>query len=166
MVAAMPATPPDLFQRLDELGIETATHDHPPVFTVEESRRLRGNLPGGHCKNLFLKDKKGELWLVVALENRKIEMKDLRRRIDSSHLSFGKPDLLMEVLGIEPGGVTPFALINDKGNRVRAVLDRKMMEKKILNYHPLTNTRTTAIAPGDLLTFIESCGHRPLIVEL
>ncbi len=166
MVAAMPATPDDLFQRLAELGIETTTHEHPPVFTVEESRRLRGDLPGGHCKNLFLKDKKGVLWLVVALENRQIEMKDLRRRIDSSHLSFAKPDLLMAVLGVEPGGVTPFALINDTEVRVKVVLDRKMMDKKPLNYHPLTNTRTTAITPDDLLAFIASCGHRPRIVDL
>ncbi len=162
----MPATPDDLFARLTDLGIETTTRRHPPVYTVEESKRLRGNLPGGHCKNLFLKDKKGNLWLIVALEDRPIDMKDLRRRIGSQPLSFGKPDILMEVLGMEPGAVSPFALINDTDRRVSVILDRKMMEKKLLNYHPLTNAATTTIAPRDLTTFIEACGHQPRIVEL
>ena len=162
----MTNTQEDLFARLTELGVETTTHHHPPVYTVEESKRLCGHLPGGHSKNLFLKDKKGNLWLVVATEDRHIDMKDLRRRIGSQPLSFGKPDLLMQVLAMEPGAVTPFALINDRENRINVVLDRKMMKAKLLNFHPLTNAATTSIKPDDLVTFIRSCGHDPKIVDL
>lgn len=151
---------------LSGLGIATRTHEHAPVFTVEESKALRGELPGGHCKNLFLKDKKGALWLLVCLEDRDIDMKDLRHRIGSSHLSFGKPDLLMDVLGVSPGSVTPFALINDRQAQVNVVLDEAMMEAEVLNYHPLTNGMTTAISPSDLLIFIRACGHEPALVGL
>ncbi|WP_374446804.1 prolyl-tRNA synthetase associated domain-containing protein [Stella sp.] len=160
------ATPERLMARLAELGIPTRTVEHPPLYTVEESRRLRGDLPGGHCKNLFLKDRKDQLWLVVTLEDRAIDMKGLSDRIGSARLSFGRPELLVEVLGITPGAVTPFALINDPGQRVSVVLDREMMGFDPLNYHPLTNRATTAIAPADLLRFIAACGHRPAIVDL
>ncbi|MEE8394169.1 MAG: prolyl-tRNA synthetase associated domain-containing protein [Rhodospirillales bacterium] len=162
----MAATPEDLFKRLDELGVTTTTHDHPPLFTVEDSKARRGDLNGGHCKNLFLKDKKGVLWLVVTLEDRPIDMKDLRGRIGSNHLSFGKPELLAEALGVDPGAVTPFALINDPQIKVNVVLDKQMMGMELLNYHPLVNTKTTQITPQDLLAFIASCGHKPSIVEL
>ncbi len=159
-------TPDELLERLDALGIRTTTRHHPPVFTVEESKRLRGELPGGHTKNLFLKDKKDILWLVVALEDRVLDMKDLRRRIGSAPLSFGRPELLRAVLGIEPGSVTPFALINDTDRQVRVVLDQAMMAIDVLNFHPLSNAATTAIAPKDLLAFIQNCGHAPTIVDL
>ena len=159
-------TPDDLFARLAALGIETTTHRHAPVFTVDDSKARRGDLPGGHCKTLFLKDKKGVLWLVVMGEDRHIPMKDLRRRIGAATLSFARPDLLMEVLGVEPGAVTPFALANDTAQRVTVVLDRAMMERDLLNYHPLTNRATTAIAPADLLTFIRWAGHEPAVVAL
>ena len=166
MLPPMPATPEDLFARLDALGIQITTYDHDAVFTVEEARSLRGDLEGGHTKNLFLKDKKGALWLVVALEDRKIDMKDLRRRIGSAPLSFARPEVLIEVLGVEPGSVTPFAVINDREARVNVVLDREMMEMTPLNFHPLTNTRTTAITPHGLLAFVASCGHKPAITDL
>ena len=162
----MPATEEDLFARLSELGIETETVRHPAVFTVEESKALRGDLPGGHTKNLFLKDKKGALWLVVALEDRAVDMKDLRRRIGSAQLSFGRPELLKEVLGIDPGSVTPFAVINDTENRVNVVLDAGMMSFQALNFHPLTNTATTSVTPEGLAAFIRSCGHEPAVVAL
>jgi Ala-tRNA(Pro) deacylase len=162
----MPATEEDLFARLSELGIETETVRHPAVFTVEESKALRGDLPGGHTKNLFLKDKKGALWLVVALEDRAVDMKDLRRRIGSAQLSFGRPELLKEVLGIEPGSVTPFAVINDTEQRVNVVLDAEMMSFPVLNFHPLTNTATTSVTPEGLAAFIRSCGHEPAVVAL
>ena len=162
----MPATEEDLFARLSELGIETETVRHPAVFTVEESKALRGDLPGGHTKNLFLKDKKGALWLVVALEDRAVDMKDLRRRIGSAQLSFGRPELLKEVLGIDPGSVTPFAVINDTENRVNVVLDAEMMSFQALNFHPLTNTATTSVTPEGLAAFIRSCGHEPAVVAL
>jgi len=162
----MQTTREQLFEHLAGLGIETSTVEHPPAFTVEDSKAFRGELTGAHCKNLFLKDKKGDIWLVVSLEDRTIDMKDLRQRIGSNHLSFGKPELLMEILGIEPGSVTPFALINDVEHRVNVVLDAEMMAHDTLNYHPLVNNATTAIEPGDLIVFIRSCGHDPAIVEL
>jgi Ala-tRNA(Pro) deacylase len=164
--ALPPATPDDLFRRLDELGIETATHSHPPLLTVEDSKRLRGDLPGGHCKNLFLKDRKGRMWLVVTLEDRKIDIKGLEQRLGAARLSFGSPDRLMATLGVAPGAVTPFALVNDRERKVTVVLDRAMLDRDPLNYHPLTNERTTAIRPTDLVRFIEACGHRPEILNL
>jgi Ala-tRNA(Pro) deacylase len=162
----MPASQADLFACLAELDIETETHRHPPLFTVADSQRLRSDLPGGHCKSLFFKDKKGELWLVVTLEDRELDLKRLHKRIGSGRLSFGKPELLWEVLGVRPGAVTPFALINDNAQRVRVVLDADMLAHDPLNYHPLENDATTAIAPGDLQRFIAACGHAPAIVDL
>ncbi len=162
-----PATPDDLFARLAELGIETTTITHPPLYTVAQSREVRGEIPGGHCKSLFFKDKKGALWLVVTTEDRELDLKDLAGRMGAARLSFGKPDLLYEVLGITPGAVTPFAMINDSERRVRIVLDKRMVERHpLLNYHPLTNEATTAITTPDLLRFIEACGHGARIVDL
>ncbi|MRG71230.1 prolyl-tRNA synthetase associated domain-containing protein [Alphaproteobacteria bacterium HT1-32] len=161
-----PTTPEALLARLTALGIETENHTHPPLFTVEDSKALRGDLPGGHCKNLFLKDKKQQLWLVVTLEDRPIRMKALEGVIGAARLSFGKPDLLWDVLGVIPGSVTPFALINDTDLRVRPVIDAGMLEYSPLNYHPLTNEMTSAIRPDDLMTFIRACGHVPIIEDL
>jgi len=162
----MPATREELFARLTSLGIETTTRDHVPVYTVEEARTLRGEIPGGHCKNLFLKDEKGNIWLIVCLEEAQIDLKAAPGKIGSRRLSFGKPELLMEVLGVEPGSVTPFALINDTSNRVNVVLDEAMMAHEQLSYHPLQNTATTTIRSADLVTFITSCGHEPRIVAV
>jgi Ala-tRNA(Pro) deacylase len=161
----MHATPEDLMARLEELGIETQTHGHPPLFTVEDSKALRGELPGGHCKSLFLKDKKGALFLVVTLEDRAVDLKWLRRRLGVKTLSFARPELLMEVLGVIPGAVTPFAVINDTGGRVTVCLDRAMLERAPLNYHPLTNEATTAIAPAGLTAFLDACGHAPRMID-
>jgi Ala-tRNA(Pro) deacylase len=166
MLQPRPKTREQLFEHLTDLGIETSTIEHAPAFTVSDSKAFRGELPGAHCKNLFLKDKKGDIWLVVTLEDRALDMKGLRHRIGSSHLSFGKPELLMGILGIAPGSVTPFALINDLECRVNVVLDAEMMAYEVLNCHPLLNSATTAIAPDDLLTFIRFCGHEPAIVSL
>jgi len=124
---APPLTPDQLFTRLDALGIAHRTYTHPPVFTVEEAKALRGSLPGGHCKSLFLKDKKGGLWLVVALEECRVDLKALADRIGAPRFSFGAPELLYEVLGIRPGSVTPFAAANDTGGRVSVVLQRAML---------------------------------------
>jgi Ala-tRNA(Pro) deacylase len=161
-----PLTPDALFARLDALGIAHRTHTHAPVFTVEEAKALRGALPGGHCKSLFLKDKKGGLWLVVALEECRVNLKALADRLVAPRFSFGSAELLVAVLGVKPGSVTPFAAINDREARVTVVLQRAMLEHDPLNYHPLENDRTTAIAPGDLLRFLEASGHRPRIVEI
>ena len=162
----MPATREDLLARLSSLGIETKTKDHAPVHTVEEARALRGEIPGGHCKNLFLEDDKGNIWLIVCLEEAKIDLKAAPAKIGSRRLSFGKPELLMEVLGVEPGSVTPFALINNTSRRVNVVLDSAMMAQELLNYHPLQNSATTSIRSADLVTFIKACGHDPRIVAV
>ena len=162
----MAATQDDLLERLEALGIPQRTYEHPPVFTVAEAVALRGKLPGGHCKSLFLKDKKGGLWLAVMLEERRVDLKALADRLQAPRFSFGSAALLAEVLGVPPGSVTPFALINDRAHRVQVVLDAEMLRHDPLNYHPLVNTRTTAVAPADLLKFIEACGHRPRVVSL
>ena len=162
----MTASRDDLFSLLRSLGIETATHEHPPVFTVEEAKAHCAHLPGGHCKSLFLKDKKGELFLLVALDSRPIELNAIAKRLGCGRLSFGRPELLMAALGVTPGAVTPFALINDKARRVDVVLDAGMMQERLLNYHPLANTATTAIRPDDLRRFIVACGRRPRELEL
>ena len=161
-----PASREDLERRLAELGIATAAFEHPPVFTVEDARALRGEIAGGHCKNLFLKDKKDQIWLVVCLEEAEVDLKRLPSRIGSARLSFGRPDLLVEVLGVEPGSVTPFALINDVDRRVNVVLAADMMRHEVLNYHPLVNSATLSIAASDLVRFIRACGHEPKVIEL
>jgi Ala-tRNA(Pro) deacylase len=162
----MAATPDDLFAKLDELGIETTTHEHAPVFTVEEAQAARGAIPGAHCKCLFFKDKKGELWLVAVLEEGRMDLKDLQARIGAARLSFGKPDLMADVLGVEPGTVTPFAAINDAQGRVQVILQAQMMDNELVNYHPLTNAATTSIRPDDLVAFLRATGHEPRIIAL
>jgi Ala-tRNA(Pro) deacylase len=160
----MPATPSELFAYLDRLGIAQTTVSHPPLFTVEQSQALRGTIPGGHTKNLFLKDKKGALFLVTALEDAVIELKSLHRRLGASgRFSFGAADLMRATLGIEPGAVTPFAAINDAERRVQVVLDAALMRHDTINCHPLTNAMTTSIARADLVRFLESTGHPPRI---
>jgi Ala-tRNA(Pro) deacylase len=163
----MTARPDQLFAALDSLGIAHSTVKHPPVFTVEQARTLRGKLPGGHTKNLFLRDKKYALYLVVAEEEAVIPLKDLHRRLGANgRFSFGSADLLREVWGVEPGAVTPFGAINDGAGRVTVVLDEPMMVHGTLNFHPLVNTMTTSIARDDLVKFLESTGHRPRIERL
>jgi Ala-tRNA(Pro) deacylase len=161
-----PATDPDLFRFLDGLGIAHRTYEHAPVFTVEESQALCAHVPGGHTKNLFLKDRRGELWLVVARESLRVDLNALAKQLDVPRFSFGSAELLIETLGVPPGSVTPFALINDTEQHVRAVLDQGMLALDPLNFHPLRNDRTTAISPNDLVSFIRATGHEPLIVPL
>lgn len=162
----MPATRTELLARLAELGIDTTTVEHPPLFTVEQSRALRGEIAGAHTKNLFLKCKKDRLWLVVALEDADIDLKRLHARIGSGRLSFGSAALLEEVLGVPAGSVTPFAVINDREARVTVILDSMLMRHDTLNFHPLENTATTTIARDDLLVFLRACGHEPRIVPV
>jgi Ala-tRNA(Pro) deacylase len=163
----MPATPDDLFALLDGLGIAHRTVTHPPLFTVEQSQALRGQIAGAHTKNLFLKDKKDALFLVVALEDAKIELKNLHRLLGATgRFSFGSADLLREVLGVEPGAVTPFGAINDTTARVTVVLDTGLMQHDTINCHPLINTRTTSIAREDLAKFLEATGHLPRITSV
>lgn len=162
----MAATPEELFNYLDELGIEYQTHEHDPVFTVEEAQQVSRTLSGGHSKNLFLKDKKGDVYLLVCLEDTKVDLKALRKMIGAKNLSFGKPDLLMELLGVTPGSVTPFSLINDEDAVVKVLLDAKMMEEEFLNFHPLINDKTTQISMENLKKFIHACGHEASILSL
>jgi Ala-tRNA(Pro) deacylase len=163
----MPKTPDQLFAALDALGIKYSTVKHAPLFTVEQSRNLRGQIPGGHTKNLFLRDKKHAIYLVVTLEDAEIDLKGLHRQLGATgRFSFGSADLLRELLGVEPGAVTPFGAINDIEGRVTVVLDAAMMEHETLNYHPLVNIMTTSIQRDDLVKFLESTGHMPRIERL
>jgi Ala-tRNA(Pro) deacylase len=169
MVRQKAATRKTLLARLDALGIAYTEYLHPPVFTVKEAKERRGLMPGAHCKSLFLQAKGGALFLIICLEWRRIDMKELANLLFSRRLSFGKPSLLMEKLGVKPGSVTPFAAINDigpKGSHVTIVLDKKMMEYRLVNYHPLINTATIGLRPQDLLRFIVTCDHTPLILDL
>ncbi len=162
----MPSTRADLMARLAELGIETTTTEHEAVFTVAESDRLHRELPGGHTKNLFLKDAKGQLWLVIAESHTEVDLKALPKAIGAARLSFGKADLLIDVLGVAPGSVTALALINDTAHRLSVVVDERLMRYDIINCHPLENTATTAIRREDLFRFMEACGARPRIAAL
>jgi len=163
----MPASPEDLFARLAALGIGHETVSHVAVFTVEESKRLRGELPGAHVKNLFLKDKKSRLFLVSAVEDTRIDLKTLHGLIGASgRVSFGSADALREILGVEPGSVTPLAALNDTAGRVTVVLDARLMDHDRINVHPLVNTMTTGLARDDLMRFLRDTGHDPVVVPL
>ena len=162
----MPATRADLFAFLEKLGIETRTHAHPPIYTVAEGRPLQAGLPpGGHSKNLFLKDRKGALVLISARDDTLVPLKGLHHRLGCGRLSFANAQLLQDVLGVTPGAVTAFALINDREGRVRFILDRALTEPARIYFHPLENTASTAIAPEGLIRFAEACGHPPEIMD-
>lgn len=162
----VPVTRAEFEAFLGAIGVAFRSHEHPAVFRVEEGLDIKAEMPGAHTKNLFLKDKKGAMWLVVAAEDRLIDMKALRPILGSAALSFASADTLRRVLGVEPGAVTPFALVNDDEHRVRVVLDAGLMAHGTLNFHPLVNTATTTIAAGDLLRFIRACGHEPQVQVL
>jgi Ala-tRNA(Pro) deacylase len=158
----VPATPEDLFAKLDGLGIAHTTHQHRPVFTVEESRDLKAALPGGHSKNLFLKDKKGRLFLLSALGDTAIDLNAVSKLIGSGRFSFGNAELLLQHLGVTPGSVTLFGLINDTERHVTVVLDEGLFAHDPVNFHPLRNHATTAISPADMLKFVRATGHEPI----
>jgi Ala-tRNA(Pro) deacylase len=160
-----PATPDVLFERLTALAIGTRTVHHPAVFTVDQAQRARGGLPGTHTKSLFLRDPKGAMWLVVCLEDRPVDLRGLARRLGAKRFSFGSPERLMRHLGVIPGAVSPFAVINDRERAVRVVLDGALLAHDPVNLHPLDNTMTTAIAGADLLRFLEAEGHSPELVD-
>ena len=159
----MPATPDDLFAFLDRCGIAHNTVTHAPLFTVEQSQALRGAIAGGHTKNLFLKDKKDAVFLVVAPEEGNVDLKTLHHKLGAGRFSFGSADLMLELLGVSPGAVTAFGVINDTTQRVTVVLDTGLMENATINCHPLVNTMTTSIARDDLLKFFSATGHTPRI---
>jgi Ala-tRNA(Pro) deacylase len=155
-----------LFARLQELGIVTTTVEHAAVFTVAHSEGLHDSLPGAYTKNLFLTDKDGSALLVVAKDDTRVDLKALAKRLGLGRLSFGKPELLWALLGVTPGSVTPFALINDKHARVAVVVDAALLDFGEVNFHPLENTATTRIASVDLVRFIRACGHEPKVMAL
>ena len=163
----MPQTPDQLFAFLDQLGIAHSTVTHPPLFTVEQSRALRGQIPGGHTKNLFLRDKKNNVFLVTAEEDAEIDLKGLHRVLGASgRFSFGSAELMMELLGVAPGSVTPLGVLHDTQGRINVVLDAALMEHDTINCHPLRNTMTTSLKREDLVKFLEATGHSPRITRV
>ncbi len=164
---SMRLTPSELLDRLRDLGIAYETHEHPAVFTVAESGHVKGSIPGMHSKNLFLKDRKGRLFLVVAKDDTAIDLKRLHETLGASgRLSFGSADLLRETLGVEPGSVTPFAAVHDGAGRVTVILDAALARASRVNFHPLVNTMTTGLSPDDLVAFLRSTGHEVQICTL
>jgi Ala-tRNA(Pro) deacylase len=162
---ALPTSPEALLARLDELGIPYKSHRHAPVFTVPEAKAMRGELPGHHIKNLFLRNKKGRMWLAVIDEDRPVDLAALADRLEAGRFSFGSPERLMTHLGVLPGAVTPMALINDREHLVQPVFDAKIVAGGPINCHPLVNDMTLTIAAPDLLRFIEACGHTPTVLD-
>lgn len=155
------ATRQDLFDLFDRLGVAHTTYDHPPVFTVAESASIKHAMPGGHTKNLFLKDKNGRLLLLSALAETKIDLNTLAKTMKAGRFSFGAPELMQEALGVTPGSVTVFSLINDRLGRVTLLLDDALFDVDPVNFHPLSNDATTAVSPAGLLRFLEETGHAP-----
>ena len=165
MTETAPATPAELFAFLDAQGVVHRTLEHPAVFRVDEGLEIKAALPGGHTKNLFLKDAKDQLWLISALGDTRIDLKALPPVIGSARLSFGSPERLYDALGVRPGSVTAFALINDPAHRVRFVLDAALLASEPINFHPLTNTATTAVSRDGFLKFLAAVGVAPLVVD-
>jgi Ala-tRNA(Pro) deacylase len=160
-------TSDELLEYLERNGVSAKTFEHPAVHTVEESRQLRGDIPGVHTKNLFLRDGKKNYFLFVTDESATVHLKSLARKISArGGLSFGSPDALMELLGIEPGSVSLLALINDTDNKVTVALDEHLLQASTINCHPLTNTRTTSLSGEGIAAFLASIGHTPLYVSL
>ncbi len=155
----------DLFAFFDAHGVDHITCDHAAVFRVGEGEAIKATLPGAHTKNLFLKDARGTLWLVCARDDTVINLKRLHAVIGAGRLSFGAPELMAETLGVTPGSVTCFALVNDPGQRVRLVLDQRLVEADLVNFHPLTNTATTRVSRAGLWAFLAALGRDPLVVD-
>jgi Ala-tRNA(Pro) deacylase len=162
----VPATPDELFAMLVQLGIEHSTVEHPPMFTVEEGRPWHDKIPGLHCKNLFIKDRKGGIWLVVMPADKRADLARLEKILAAQRFSFARPELLWEVLELTPGSVTPFGLINDRQRRVAVVLDQEMLDAEWVNFHPLHNAASTTLRAADLLRFVRALGYDPIIVWL
>lgn len=161
-----PATPEILLAALVGLGIKYQIHHHRPLFTVADGLEIERGIPGAHCRNLFLRDPKERMFLVTALNETALDLKKLAPAIGAGRLSFGSPERLMRHLGVQPGSVCPFTTINDPGQHIQIVLDATMMQKPLVNYHPLINTMTITLTPDDLLVFLSSTGHVPLILDM
>lgn len=165
-LSGLPTTPERLFEILEELGIAYDLHRHDPIFTVAEGLHLKKSIPGLHCRNLFLRDKKKRMFLVVAANETAVDLKALPELLGCGRLSFGSPERLWKHLGIRPGSVCPFCVVNDRSGDVGVILDKYMMSADIVCYHPLDNSMTIGLTPDDLIKFIEYTGHRPVIVDL
>jgi Ala-tRNA(Pro) deacylase len=163
----MPATPDMLFSHLESLGIVSTTVEHPPLFTVADSQALRGKIAGAHTKNLFLKDRKDRYFLVTAEEEATIDLKTIHTHLGAAgRVSFGKPEALLELLGVTPGAVTMLGLLNDKDHRVDFFIDETLLGHEVINVHPLTNTATTSLRKDDLLKFAAATGHVAKVLKL
>ena len=162
----LPITSNDLTQYLDEIGIEYKIFDHDPIFTVAEGEHLKVNIPGVHCRNLYMRDKKKNNYLLVLANETEVDLKKLSDLFESGRLSFGSSDRLWEHLGIRPGSVNPFTIMNDTNDKVRLFLDADMMDAEIVNYHPMDNAQTISLKPSDLIKFIESLHHNYTIIDL
>ena len=150
---------------LGALAIPFAAYEHVAVFTVAESDEVNAAIPGAHTKNLFLKDKKGGLWLVTCRDELKVDLNWLSRRLGAPRFSFGRPELLAEVLGVTPGSVTPLAVVNDTAGSVKVVLDQGLLAHEWVNCHPLQNDATTTLRAADLVRYMVETGHAPMLVE-
>jgi len=165
----MTATPhekePALYALLDKLGLAHHTEEHRAIFTVAEGQDVKARLPGGHSKNLFLKDKSGSYVLISALGSTEIKLNQLHKRIGTKRLSFGKPEALLELLGVVPGSVTVFSILNDTEQKVRLILDKALFTHEAVWFHPMRNTASTRIAPQDIMSFAEATGHSPTLID-
>jgi Ala-tRNA(Pro) deacylase len=150
---------------LDAQGLPHRTIEHPAVFRVGEGLDIKADLPGAHTKNLFLKDKKGRLWLISARQDTVVDLKRADRVIGSARLSFGNEGLLKEALGLTPGSVTAFGLINDTARQVTFVIDRRLWEAEVVNFHPLLNTATTGMDQATFRVFLDRIGVKPIVVD-
>jgi Ala-tRNA(Pro) deacylase len=162
----MPATPADLFAFFDRLGIEHSTVEHPPFFTVEEGRPWHARIPGLHCKNLFIKDRKGGIWLVVTPADKRADLARLEKALGAPRFSFARPEILLEVLALTPGSVTPFGLLNDTQRRATVVLDEDMLASEWVNFHPLHNAASTTLRSADLVRFVQALGYAPVMLPV
>lgn len=160
-------TPAELIEYLNSLNIETETHHHAALFTVEESKAVKETIKGAHSKNLFVKDKKGKIYALITLAEAVINLKTLHEKIGASgRVSFGSEQQLFDLWGVKPGSVTPFGAINDINHLVTVILDEALMKHETLNFHPLQNTMTTSIHRDDLVKFLEKTGHSPIIIMI
>ena len=160
----LPTSPQDVFKIFQQLDIAYELYRHAPVFTVEESGKIDREIPGTHCRNLFLRDKKKKNFLVVLANETEIDLKSAQELIGCGRLSFGSAERLWAHLGIRPGSVCPFTVINDKDHQVQVILDEYMMAQELVCYHPMDNAMTVSLSPRDLLKFFAHTGHKPIVL--
>ena len=162
---SLPTTPDMLMATLVSLEICYSIHSHPPLRTVEDAKAFRGDLKGAHIKNLYLRDRKKRNFLLVAEEDKEIDLKALPGFIGSGKLSFGSADRLLEILGVRPGAVSPFTLINDPDHKVQLILDSDLVGQPCLFAHPLVNDLTLGVSGADLMRFFTHTGHNPRLMN-